>query len=186
MDNVQNNFMMNQPNNNTFGNQNMASSNQPNQNQMMANQRTSSNGVGYYNRRNQQARPLPFRNGRMITSEADILPSEISMDGPNVFVKDDGSEILVKYWDPQGNIQTDHYIFSSRSTNAPVTLSPDMKVLYNEIDQLKGMVATITNTLYSNPAVQQCHKMPNPNKKKQNNRTVNMVNNEGDDNDVQQ
>lgn len=53
-------------------------------------------------------------SGRFVANEAEIMPSEVPMNGqPSIFPLHDGSAIIVKSWTSNGTIATGRYIFDA-------------------------------------------------------------------------
>ena len=56
----------------------------------------------------------PGISGRFVANEAEIMPSEVPMNGqPSIFPLHDGSAIIVKSWTSNGTIVTGRYILET-------------------------------------------------------------------------
>ena len=91
----------------------------------------------------QNEKPVTF-SGRMINDPAEIMPSEIPMDGtPSIFLAKDYSKVFVKAWSADGTIKTVVFVpleasqmeGSSISENSDVT-----KAIMERFDKLEKMI----------------------------------------------
>lgn len=83
--------------------------------------------------------------GRIINSEAEILPQEIPMDGTvSLFPMADFSCIFAKKWLSNGTIETQKYVLAIDVSPKPESNQPDV---YNMIDERFGKLEGVINAL---------------------------------------
>lgn len=85
-----------------------------NNNQTMFNQPQSflsNQNNAYYQQHNQGYQKMSLSGGRIVSSESDIIPNEIPMDGSlGVFVTENLQEIYLKTWGGNGEILRNKYV----------------------------------------------------------------------------
>lgn len=91
-----------------------------------------------------QEKPITL-SGRIINDPAEIMPSEIPMDGtPSVFVTKDYTKIFVKVWSADGTIKTVAFVpmeTSPAPVNQNLSSDSDMtKVIMERFDKLEKMI----------------------------------------------
>lgn len=108
-------------------------------------------------------RPLyPPINGRTITHEDEITPRDVPMDGSvTYFPKADFSEIIGKYWDGTGTLQTMRFVLDAPSNQNGSGPSVSLDMVMAKLNDIEGRLCQTQRP----PA----HKRPYKPKQTQNN-----------------
>ena len=83
-------------------------------------------------------------SGRVVNDESEITPSEVPMDGTvAVFPKNDGSEIIMKTWNPNGTITSVKFIpvvnaESNKDVSGYSEILDRLKLIENQISEIRG------------------------------------------------
>lgn len=89
---------------------------------------------------NQQRPQIGYIPGRTVSSPDEVQSYEVLMDSPiNVFPKNDRKEIYVKYWGPNGGIETDVYRLVEKDESAEQTTSGNSQVPQEWIEMKKQL-----------------------------------------------
>lgn len=111
----------------------------------------------YYQPVNMNTYAMPMVYGRMVNSEADILPNQIPNDGSaSYFPSSDGSKIYFRAWQQDGTIMKKTYILTeepvSQSVNAPAQApqpqqNDQLTAVLSQLAQNMGVMAERFNSL---------------------------------------
>lgn len=79
----------------------------------------------YYQPMNMNTYAMPMVYGKMVNSEADILPNQIPNDGSaSYFPSSDGSKIYFRAWQQDGKIMSKTYILEDVIASSQMTQTP--------------------------------------------------------------
>lgn len=115
----------------------------------------------YYQPMNMNPYAMPMVYGKMVNSEADILPNQIPNDGSaSYFPSSDGSKIYFRAWQQDGKIMSKTYILEDVIASSQMTQTPQNMAVQpqnsqvgqpvqqkNEENQLTNVLTQLLNNM---------------------------------------
>lgn len=112
----------------------------------------------YYQPMNMNTYAMPMVYGKMVNSEADILPNQIPNDGSaSYFPSSDGSKIYFRAWQQDGKIMSKTYILEDVIASSQMTQTPQNMAVQpqnqqpvqqkTEENQLANVLAQLSNNM---------------------------------------
>lgn len=90
----------------------------------------------YYQPMNMNTYAMPMVYGKMVNSEADILPNQIPNDGSaSYFPSSDGSKIYFRAWQQDGKIMSKTYILEDVIASSQMTQTPQNMAVQPQTSQ---------------------------------------------------
>lgn len=95
----------------------------------------------YYQPMNMNTYAMPMVYGKMVNSEADILPNQIPNDGSaSYFPSSDGSKIYFRAWQQDGKIMSKTYILEDVIASSQMTQTPQNMAVQPQTSQIQQPV----------------------------------------------
>lgn len=95
----------------------------------------------YYQPMNMNTYAMPMVYGKMVNSEADILPNQIPNDGSaSYFPSSDGSKIYFRAWQQDGKIMSKTYILEDVIASSQMTQTPQNMAVQPQTSQTQQPV----------------------------------------------
>lgn len=106
----------------------------------------------YYQPVNMNTYAMPMVYGRMVNSEADILPNQIPNDGSaSYFPSSDGSKIYFRAWQQDGTIMKKTYILTeepvAQPVNTPIQPQAQQAQQPQQNDQLTAVLSQLAQNM---------------------------------------